>query len=171
MSALQSLASSVLQLHPVEGLQLQLITQATGKPCHGQLTVSSKRLKVGRLRVEQQLYRLLNDGAVEVFAPPEGKGSDARSLVETSLATSKLLQMQSGAAAAAQQGTAAGLQPGAQQQQQQQSGSSVAAAAAGDAAGGEDLAKKLGSSMRLEMSEQVNTEGDAPCGDHLWFWS
>eukprot|EP00878_Enallax_costatus_P015900 GHUV01016668.1.p1 GENE.GHUV01016668.1~~GHUV01016668.1.p1 ORF type:complete len:406 (+),score=104.06 GHUV01016668.1:266-1483(+) len=154
MSALQSLTSTVLQLHPVQGLQLQLIQQATGKPCHGRLTASSKRSKVGRLKVEQQLYRLLPDGGVEVFAMPENIGLDARALVETSLANSKLAEMMDAVAVAAgQPGSVGGSQLQTGQQQAEGTGAVAAAAEAGAGAGG-DLAKKLGSSMRLEMSEQ-----------------
>lgn len=157
MPALQSLTSTVLQLHPVHGLQLQLIQQATGKPCHGRLTASSKRSKVGRLKVEQQLYRLLPDGGIEVFAMPDNLGDDARALVETSIASSKLAAMKEAAAAAAaatgQQGSAVGLQRqvGQQQQHQQQQAEDTKTAAV--SAGG--LEQKLDSSMRLEISEQV----------------
>lgn len=145
LSALQLLTNTVLQLQPVQGLQLQLITQTTGKPCHGQMTANSKRSKVGRLKVEQQLYRLLPDGGIEVFAFPEGLGADARALVETSLATSKLAAMQAAVAAAPAVQPSSGIQ---QQLPQQGPG----------AAAGEDLAKKLGSSMRLDVSEQVRLQ-------------
>jgi hypothetical protein len=139
----------VLQLHPLQGLQQELITKATGRVCHGQITASSKRARVGRLRVEQQLYALLPDGGVEVFAAPEGAAVDAKVLVESSLVQQQVQQQQKQR----------------QQQQQQQAGeaaqavpsagTAVAAAAGAAAAAGDELAVKISSSMRLEVSEQV----------------
>jgi hypothetical protein len=146
MSALQSLSSMVLQLHPLQGLQQELVSKATGRSCHGQLTASSKRARVGRLKVEQQLYALLPDGDVEVFAAPEGAAVDARLLVETSLVQQQLQQKQ---------------QQQQQQQKQQPGGGSAqaaapaAAAAAAAAGAGDELSQKISSSMRLEVSEQV----------------
>jgi hypothetical protein len=146
MSALQSLSSMVLQLHPLQGLQQELVSKATGRSCHGQLTASSKRARVGRLKVEQQLYALLPDGGVEVFAAPEGAAVDARLLVETSLVQQQLHQKQQ------------------QKQQKQQHGEGsaqaaapAAAAAAAAAGAGDELSQKISSSMRLEVSEQVRT--------------
>jgi hypothetical protein len=146
MSALQSLSSMVLQLHPLQGLQQELLSKATGRSCHGQLTASSKRARVGRLKVEQQLYALLPDAGIEVFAAPEGAAVDARLLVETALVQQKLQQKQQ------------------QQKQQQQpaeataqAAPAAAAAAVGAVGGsGDELSQKISSSMRLEVSEQVN---------------
>ncbi|WIA16289.1 hypothetical protein OEZ85_012992 [Tetradesmus obliquus] len=148
MSALQTLSSMVLQLHPLQGLQQELITKATGHSCHGQITASSKRARVGRLKVEQQLYSLLPDGGVQVFAAPEGAAVDAKLLVESSLVQQQQQQWQQK-----------------QQQRQQQAGDAVqaapaaggavaAAAGAAAAAAGDELAQKISSSMRLEVSEQ-----------------
>eukprot|EP00879_Flechtneria_rotunda_P009501 GHRR01009945.1.p1 GENE.GHRR01009945.1~~GHRR01009945.1.p1 ORF type:complete len:258 (+),score=87.72 GHRR01009945.1:1676-2449(+) len=137
LAALFSLSNTVLQLHSVHGLQFNFITQATGKPCHGQLVVSSKRSKLGRLKVDQQLYTLQQHGGVEVHAAPDGLVVDARALVETAIG--KQLQRQQ-----------------LHEQHQNQQDYAVAAAAAPGGAGGaaEDLSKKLGSSMRLEVSDQ-----------------
>jgi hypothetical protein len=146
MSALQSLSSMVLQLHPLQGLQQELLNKAVGRTCHGQITASSKRARVGRLKVEQQLYALLPGGGVEVFAAPEGAAVDARLLVKTSLVQQQLQQKQQ------------------QQQKQQLSEASVQAAPAAAAAvavgaaggAGDELSQKISSSMRLEVSEQVS---------------
>jgi hypothetical protein len=150
MSALQTLSSMVLQLHPLQGLQQELITKATGHSCHGQITASSKRARVGRLKVEQQLYALLPDGGVQVFAAPEGAAVDAKLLVESSLVQQQQQQQQ---------------RQQKQQQRQQQAGDAVqaapaaggavATAAGAAAAAGDELAQKISRSMRLEVSEQV----------------
>lgn len=153
LAALQCLSTASLQLQAVPGLQQQLISQATGHSCHGQLTFSSRRSKLGRLRVDQQLYRLLPAGGVEVFAAPQGVVLDARTLVQSALTSQKQQQQ-------LQQLHAAG-KPQQQQSQQQQQQSTAAAEAVpgGDAvADGVQLAtQKLSSSMRLEISEQVRT--------------
>lgn len=144
------------------GLQQQLISQATGHSCHGQLTFSSRRAKLGRLRVDQQLYRLLPSGVVTVFAAPQGVVLDARTLVQSALSVHQLQQLQAG-----------------KQQRSKQDASAAAAAATGGGAGaggeGQDsegqLAKKMSSSMRLEVSEQVRLQGKeglhAVCWDFL----
>jgi hypothetical protein len=148
MCALQSLCTASLQLQPVPGLQQQLISQATGHSCHGQLTFISRRAKLGRLRVDQQLCRLLPDGGVHTFAAPQGVVLDARSLVQSALGQ----QVQQG------QGAQAGNQQ--QQQQGQVAKQEAAAAAAGSSEGvGVQLAQKLSTSMRLDISEQVRKRG------------
>lgn len=94
MAALQALSTAVLQLEPVQGLQQQLVAQATGRPCHGQLTASIKRQKLGRLRVEQLLYTLLPAGGLDVYAAPAGVVLDAQALVQTALVGSALAARQ-----------------------------------------------------------------------------
>jgi hypothetical protein len=130
----------------VPGLQQQLISQATGHSCHGQLTFSSRRVKLGRLRVDQQLYRLLPSGGVAVFAAPQGVVLDAQTLVQSALSVQQLQQRQAGKQGGQQEAPAAAA--------------AGAAAGAGAGVGGEgdsegQLAKKMSSSMRLEVSEQV----------------
>jgi len=149
MAALQSLSTATLQLQSVPGLQQQLISQATGRSCHGQLTFSSKRAKLGRLRVDQQLFSLQPSGGVEVFAAPQGVVLDARLLVQTALNQQQQQHLQQ------LQQAKAGTQQQQQQQQQQESvggGADVVPAAEGH------LAQRLSSSMRLEISEQVGCQ-------------
>ncbi|KAF8065616.1 ELP5 [Scenedesmus sp. PABB004] len=140
LAALTSLASTTLALAPMGGLQELVAKAADKRPCHGRLTASTRRARVGRLRVEAQLFRLLPGGGVEAFAAPDGALLDARQLVETTLAAGQLAAVREAAAA-----TAAA-------QRQQTPGGAAAAAAHGTAAA--ELAKQLGGSMRLDVSAQ-----------------
>lgn len=140
------------------GLQQQLISQATGHSCHGQLTFSSRRAKLGRLRVDQQLYRLLPSGGVACFAAPQGVALDARTLVQSALSVHQLQQLQAG-----KQGSKEGVLAAA----------AAAAAGGGAGVGGEgdsegQVAKKMSRSMRLEVSEQVRLRGKG--GLHAVCW-
>lgn len=72
-----------------------------------------------------------------MFAAPQGVVLDARTLVQSALSQQQLQQLQA-------------VRVGKQAQQQEP----AAAGGAGDAAEGQ-LAKKLSSSMRLDISEQV----------------
>lgn len=168
MAALQSLSTATLQLEPVLGLQRQLIEQATGKPCHGQLTCSMKRQRLGRLRVDQQLYTLLPCGGVDVYAAPQGLALDAKVIVQTALSTSSSLpgaqqqQLQQQAAAAGGGAGGAGAAAATPAMGAGDAGAPAAVAAAAVAAGAEPpllevaLAQKLSSSMRLGMSDQAS---------------
>ena len=158
LSALQSLSTASLELQAVPPLQQQLISQATGNSCHGQLTFSSKRARLGRLRVDQQLFRLLPSGGVEVFAAPQGVVLDARTLVQSALGQQQQQQQVQTAGAGDKQ-----------QQLQQQDGPGGSAGGAGAAADGQ-MGKMLASSMRLDVSEQVRgcTDANGSCMLHLF---
>lgn len=163
VSAVQAFCSTTLQLQPLSDLQKHLINTATGRACHGQLAASSKRLRVGRLKVQQQLYALLPGGGVDVFAAPDEIMMTPQMLVQTGLVTQP-------PQAAATAGASSGL-PGSravpastvsrmaggtrapQQQLQQQAATGGAVEVAQDAEDG--MFKKFASSMRLEMSAQV----------------
>lgn len=86
---------------------------------------------------------------MEVFAAPQGVVLDALTLVQSALGQQQQQQLQQ------LQEKRAGKQT---QQQQELAGAVVAAAggAGGDAADGQ-LAKKLSTSMRLEISQQVRS--------------
>lgn len=157
LAALQCLSTASLQLQSVPGLQQQLISQTTGHSCHGQLTFSSRRAKLGRLRVDQQLYRLLPSGGVTCFAAPQGVALDARTLVQSALNVRQLQQLQAGKQGSKQDASAAAA-PAA--------GGGAGAGGEGDSEG--QLAKKMSSSMRLEVSEQVRLQGKG--GLHAVFW-
>jgi len=169
VSAVQAFCSTTLQLQDLSDLQQQLVSTATGKLCHGQLTASSKRLRLGRLKVQQQLYTALPDGGLDVFAAPDGLILTPQLLVQTTLSDQQLQPnaapvgprsglLSSGVLPASTVSSEAGGL-GAQQMQQQAPAGSTAEV--GQQQSEDGLFRKFASSMRLEMSAQVGVSQHA----------
>lgn len=59
-------------LQPIQGLQKEMAARSRGKQGapHGMLHLHLKR-HTGRVRVHADLYALLQDGALDTFAPPQ----------------------------------------------------------------------------------------------------
>jgi hypothetical protein len=147
LAALRTLSGMTLRLAPLPPLRRQLAASAAARPVHGALMSSTRRLRAGRLCAEQQLYELLPDGRVAVFALPPGTSLDARSLVESAL---QVQQVQL-PASKGEGGAAATLLPPHTVPPDAGVGKNQSP---DDAA---ELARRFGGSMRLEISEQVST--------------
>ncbi len=61
-----------MTLQPIQGLQKEMSALSRGKegPPHGQLHLQLKR-HTGRVRVETEVYTLLQGGGLDTFAPPQ----------------------------------------------------------------------------------------------------